>query len=450
MESKKTKSNNMKTSIKTTLNAVIALMIGAASLNAQAQTAANKRITNKYADSLRVFITAKTTADKAKLDSASADDYEGITPVVYKLIGPSTYYNEATHSILKLNADSVQSPIDTVVNAHLMELYLSNPSAVKYYSTQYNREQAISGELKQAQQELKQTLNAQLPDIDDVAKVADEAPVEIAIKRPNFWKRTGNFALQFTQNYFSENWYKGGNNNETMLATLLLQANYDDTKRVTWENKLDMRLGFVTTTSDTCHTFLTNNDKINLWSKLGIKTTKNWYYTVTAEANTQFLPGYRTNNKLKFSDFLSPLDVYISTGMDFKPKMKNGNSLSVAILPLSFKLRYIDTDNENIHNVYGMQGIYSTRDYGSRLEFNCKFTLVKNLTWRCRSYYFTSYKYAEAEMENVFSFAFSKYISSELYTLWRFDDNRGPKYYDDNLGYFQFKEYLTLGLKYDF
>ena len=196
----------MKTSTKTTLNAVIALMIGAASLNAQAQTAANRQITNKYADSLRVFITAKTTADKAKLDSASADDYEGITPVVYKLIGPSTYYNEATHSILKLNADSVQSPIDTVVNAHLMELYLSNPSAVKYYSTQYNREQAISGELKQAQQELKQTLSAQLPDIDDVAKVADEAPVEIAIKRPNFWKRTGNFALQFTQNYFSENW----------------------------------------------------------------------------------------------------------------------------------------------------------------------------------------------------------------------------------------------------
>ena len=54
----------MKTSIKTTLNAVIALMIGAASLNAQAQTAANRQITNKYADSLRVFITAKTTADK--------------------------------------------------------------------------------------------------------------------------------------------------------------------------------------------------------------------------------------------------------------------------------------------------------------------------------------------------------------------------------------------------
>ena len=103
-------------------------------------------------------------------------------------------------------------------------------------------------------------------------------------------KRTGSFALQFQQNYFSDNWYKGGNNNQTMLATILLQANYDDTKRVTWENRLDMRLGFVTTTSDSCHTFLTNNDKLNLQSKVGIKTTKNWYYTVSAEANTNLIP----------------------------------------------------------------------------------------------------------------------------------------------------------------
>ena len=75
---------------------------------------------------------------------------------------------------------------------------------------------------------------------------------------------------------------------------------------------------------------------------------------------------------------------------------------------------------------------------------------MKNLSWRCRSYCFTSYEYVEAELENVFTFSFSKYISSELNTLWRFDDNRPAKYYDDNLGYFQFKEFLTFGLKYSF
>ena len=136
--------------------------------------------------------------------------------------------------------------------------------------------------------------------------------------------------------------------------------------------------------------------------------------------------------------------------MDYKPSLKNGNSLSIALLPLSFKWRYIGSNDNNIHKVYNMNNIKTTEDYGSRIEFNCKFNICKNLAWKCRSYYFTSYKYAEAELENSFSFRFSKYISSEAYTLWRFDDNRGRDNYDRNIGYFQFKEYLTLGLKYDF
>lgn len=430
--------------------ATVALLMCLATSTLCAQTNNPKAVQHKFADSLVVFIAAvKDSIHADSLLSANAKTSKSWGGF-YRLIGPATYYNSATHSILRLDSLGNLTAADSTINDRLMQLYLQKPSAVNFYSGQYSQEELVTDVPADTHKELSSTIADQLPDVDDVAKVSDNMDIDIAIKRPNFWKRTGNFALQFTQNYISENWYKGGNNNETMLATLLLQANYNDTKRITWENKLDMRLGFVTTTSDTCHTFITNNDKLNLWSKLGIKTTKNWYYTVTAEANTQFMPGYRTNNILKFSDFLAPLDFYVSTGMDFKPTLKNGNTLSVAILPLSFKLRYIGTDNENIHKVYGMEGIYSTRDYGSRLEFNCKFTLCKNLSWRCRSYYFSSYKYVEAEMENVFSFAFSKYISSELYTLWRFDDNRGPKYYDSNLGYFQFKEYLTLGLKYDF
>ena len=162
------------------------------------------------------------------------------------------------------------------------------------------------------------------------------------------------------------------------------------------------------------------------------------------------MPGYRSNNRLKFSDFLSPLDVSVSTGMDYKPNLKNGNTLSLALLPLSYKLRFINSHDENIHKVNKFDNRRWKQDYGSRIEFNCKFTLAKNFSWKCRSYCFTSFEYVEAEMENVFTYEFSKYITTDLYTLWRFDDNRPMKYYDDNLGYFQFKEYFTLGLKYNF
>ena len=235
-----------------------------------------------------------------------------------------------------------------------------------------------------------------------------------------------------------------------MLANLVLEANYNDQKKVQWDNKLDLRLGFMTTTSDSCHSYLTNNDKIYLFSKLGIKATKSWYYTLSMEANTQFMPGYRSNDRRMYSNFLAPLDVYASLGIDFKPALKNGNTLSLALLPFSYKFRYIGTENENIHRNYGMIDLDFKKDYGSRLEFNSKINLAKNFTWKSRLYIFTSYKYVESEIENSLSFAFNKYLSTEVYTLWRFDDSRSRQYYDSTLGYFQFKEYFTFGLSYNF
>ena len=90
------------------------------------------------------------------------------------------------------------------------------------------------------------------------------------------------------------------------------------------------------------------------------------------------------------------------------------------------------------------------QDFGSKIELQSSVKLAKDFTWKCRFYYFTSYQYGEGELENDFSYQLSKYISTELYTLWRFDDNRSRDYWDRNLGYFQFKEFFTLGLNYSF
>ena len=256
--------------------------------------------------------------------------------------------------------------------------------------------------------------------------------------------------MQVTQNYVSQNWYKGGNNNVTLLANLVLEANYNDQRKIQWDNKLDLRLGFMTAASDSCHSFLTSNDKIALYSKLGVKAAKYWNYTLSLEANTQFMPGYKSNDRRKSSGFLSPLDWFGSIGMDFKPQFSNKNTLSVALLPLSYKMRLINAEDETIHKAYNMVDKSFQQDFGSKIECNAKVQIVKDLYWRCRFYYFTSYKYAESELENAFSFQFNKYISTEVYTLWRFDDNRSPQFKDKSLGYFQFKEYFTLGLAYRF
>lgn len=415
---------------------ILAMAFTAVTIQAQ-----HRDIMTRYADSLRNALT--TISDNTSKDA----DNETINPYYYQLFFPTTYYSDASKNAFSLNSDDEYSD----VNRQLLQFYALHPEFVSHHDSEFKNESLLTNTTDpKPAEEIKQVISQAKTETTPTDINTDDIDIGLEVKRPNFWKVTGNFSLQFTQNYFSENWYRGGDNNNTMLASVLLNATYNDTKRITWENKLDMRLGFITTKSDTCHSFLTNNDRIQLNTKLNIKAVKAWNYTISGEAKTQFLPGHRANNRLTYSKFISPLDVYISTGMDFKPTLKNGNTLSVAILPLSYKLRYIGSHNENIHKVYNFVNRTTTQDYGSKLEVNCKLNIVKNLSWRCRSYCFTSYEYVEAELENVFTFSFSKYISSELNTLWRFDDNRPAKYYDDNLGYFQFKEFLTFGLKYSF
>jgi len=397
--------------------------------------------------------------------SSRADTVSSISPQLYKLIGPGVYYKSAIkngfnigwempndrYEMKETNGMLYREDLDDAISNVLVKSYVMKPSSFVYGDSQIENETLVNSAKPNNVSEA--DLNAILDKVPEIANVTDvmgKVDADLQIKKPNFWKTTGKFSLQFSQNYFSENWYKGGNNNETMYSNLVLEANYNDQKKVQWDNKLDMRLGFVTTTSDSCHSYLTNNDKIYLYSKLGIKATKAWYYTLSVEANTQFMPGYRSNDKKIYSNFLAPLDAYASLGMDFKPTMKNGNTLSLALLPFSYKLRYIGCDDENIHRSYGMLDLDFKKDYGSRLEFNCKFNICKNFTWKSRLYAFTSYKYVEAEFENVLSYAFNKYFSTEVNTLWRFDDSRNKQYYDSTLGYFQFKEYFTFGLSYNF
>ncbi len=425
------------------------IILGALLLSSSSIQAQDSEAVSSFASSL------------SSLKNEIASNYHSsatVSPYYYRLLDPGVYNASAAKHVMTLSdnesSGDYRDELNQSIDQSLLNLYLKQPSKVKYSNEHLEEEELVTAE-SPAEEVIPNTK------VDDIltkelqetpATAIDDSIVDIGLKveKPNFWTRKGEFSLQFSQNYFSDNWYKGGNNSQNLLSAIILEANYDDTKRIKWENRLELRLGFMTTTSDTCHTFLTSNDKIDLTSKLGIKAKKSWYYTVSAEAKSQFMPGYKTNDRRRYSSFLSPLDVYLSIGMDFKPTLKNGNEFSLALLPVSYKMRYLRDHDENIHSVYNMIGKDVTHDIGSKIEMNSKLKLAKDFFWKSRFYFFTAYDYAEGEWENSFQYQFSKYISAEVFTLWRFDDNRDRKYYDDNLGYFQFKEYFTLGLTYAF
>ena len=411
----------------------------------------NRDVVNKYT-------TALATVKNDIISNEEQSDE--LNPYYLSVFTPGTYLSRATHQAFTLDVDAeaaektlgmrMREQMDSLANANLFKLYTTTPNSFNNYDEKFMKETLVESEEPIESDKELNSIIASADEVTDVAEVTGDVDVDLAVTKPNFWKRKGSFGLQFTQNYFSDNWYKGGNNTQSMLTSLILEANYDNQKKLQWDNKLEMRLGFITTTSDTCHTFLTNNDKLYARSKLGVKAAKSWFYTVAVEAQTQFMPSYRTNDRRKYGAFFAPFDLFASIGMDFKPTLKNDNAFSLALLPLSYKMRYIGSDDLNIHAVYNMIGEDCTHDIGSKVEANLTYHLAKNLTWTSRFYYFTSYKYAEGEFENKFDFKFSQYISAQIFTLWRFDDNRSRDYYDRNLGYFQFNEYLTFGLAYSF
>ena len=86
-------------------------------------------------------------------------------------------------------------------------------------------------------------------------------------------------------------------------------------------------------------------------------------------------------------------------------------------------------------------------DFGSEFTVDLTWQLMEMLKWKTRLYGYTSYERAELEWENTFTLQFNKWISAQLFVYPRFDDGVTR---DDHHGYWQFKEYISIGFQYSF
>ena len=178
-------------------------------------------IVDRYVDSLKYAMSQK--------NYELTNDYD-VSPYYYQMFFPSTYYSNVTRNVFSLD-----STAQTPMNLHLLRLYANQPSLVKHYDEQFKNEallEAKSGS-ERPNDDIKKEINNAITSSSKDRIDKDDFDIGLQVVKPNFWKTAGNFSLKFTQNYFSENWYQGGNNSGTMLATLNLSAIYNDTKRIT-------------------------------------------------------------------------------------------------------------------------------------------------------------------------------------------------------------------------
>ena len=237
---------------------------------------------------------------------------QNATTITAPLFLPFTYYENVAHEALSLDEKTSD------VNATLLNFYLKRPDLVATSESQL-REQYDTPEITEPEQVVVTT-----PTPEITAPEEPEAPqVDVEVKKPNFWTYKGDGFLQFLQNYVSGNWYKGGESNYSMLSALTLEANYDNKSKWKWDNKLELKLGFQTSPSDTINKFKTNEDLIRLTSKVGLQATKHWYYTLQFIGYTQFTRGLKANDRRTYSDFMSPFNLNLSLGMEYKMEWFN-------------------------------------------------------------------------------------------------------------------------------
>ena len=145
------------------------------------------------------------------------------------------------------------------------------------------------------------------------------------------WKHGGLFNLNVAQSSLS-NWAAGGDNFNLNINSYFNYFAFYKKERQSWDNNLDVNLGFVQSTSQGGRK---NDDRFDLLSKYGYKmdSSGKWYLSGLFNFRSQLFDGYSfSGNKASFtSSFFAPAYMIISAGLDYKPD----NNFSLFFSPLT-------------------------------------------------------------------------------------------------------------------
>lgn len=411
-----------------------------------------KEVPNDSSQILKHYLQAIETLAKER-DSLNASTVTTApNAYYYQLLSQPTLYSSSLHQSLGQTDTSIPDPQLQRIFASrkmLSSLYAEEPWLVTQTESDILGQVGIRSDVNERLQ-----TSDRLADKVAAATLAPtlDAPVEVITRRPNFWKISGETSVQFVQNYFSDNWYKGGETNFTGNLDVTLRANYDDKRKITWENTLDAQLGFQTTSTDEKRIFRPNHNLLRYTANAGYKAWKNLYYSLLVILQTQIAPNYKSNTDEVTSKFLSPLEVTIAPGMKYEigwgRKKQFTGQLNVA--PLAMKIMYV-SDDDLVTNFGIDPGKNHSITFGPNITLNTRWQICKQISWTNRMYWMTNFEYNIWEWENTVEFEITRIITSKLYLYPRFDNsNESYREMSRFNTYLMFKEWFSLGLTYKF
>lgn len=390
----------------------------------------------------------KMVAESGKVDSDYEEEKSNhvysrmfSSPVLYNSVVANAFSGEEDESDENalLAMDEQRSG---VIDKVMLNVYREHPDKVEMTEEKLRSEQIVD----------RHSAGKAMPEIDFVSQ-SSSLPENVAggmsttVVKPKYWSTKGAIALKFTQNYISGNWFQGGESNNTMLGEFDFDLIYDDKDRITFKTHFDVDLGFATTKADTLHSFKTNTDRLRIESTFGYKLVKNLDVAAKMKLESQSLPNYPTNSSDFVSNFMAPFDANFSVGLNYKPTWEKFR-FEVYFAPLSaYNYRFVRYGS--LTSRYGIrEGRHHKEDFGTQLVVTVPSQKIfKIVDWYSRAEYYTNYARSFFQWENKFDISLNRYLTASLSLHARFDDSaRGL--YDDEYGYWQLKELMTLGVTY--
>lgn len=252
------------------------------------------------------------------------------------------------------------------------------------------------------------------------------------------WKFRGTAILNLNQGALS-NWVGGGEESVLGVNSIVNYAiNFRHNKH-TWDNYLDLALGFQNATS--FGKFRKIDDRVDVTTKYGYRVNNHWYLGLLANFNTQMLAGYEYSDKAdqKISNFLTPGKVTLSPGLDYKTTKR----FSLFISPVTVRW-ILKGDPDFFHQMkFGVDSSYKVNnEFGAFVTAKFNASFAKWVTYSSRIDLFSNYKRnpenIDVLMNNLLTMRFTKMFATNLTLDLIYDD--------DVIKRLQIKEVLGVGL----
>lgn len=288
---------------------------------------------------------------------------------------------------------------------------------------------------------------------ENVRKLRDESTRNIKKAEDTLdlaWRRGGVFSATLSQGSL-RNWAAGGDEFSLSINTLLsLYAFYKEGRR-SWDNTFDFAFGYVNTTSLGARK---NDDRIDFLSKYGYAISPKMNVATLFNFRSQLLKGYNYPNdstRVLTSDFLSPANLLLSLGLDYKPT----DAFSIFFSPVTARLVLVSDDSLSAKGSYGVEpGTNSKTEFGAFVTANYLLQFNPIVSYKSRLDIFSNYRNQPKNIDIFWTNLLAVKLTKAFSVSWNVD-----LIYDDDVRIFgenadapatQLKSIVGVGLMLNF